>query len=153
MNLPDIFNTAASYNNQLLETNKKAKKHGLKLTEKDVSEIIKDRERVLKNQGRVELDIKVTVKIIKFLCSSPYVNQDNYSDTIMGLQEIFYYLKSETNDKIADDILLNKIFKLYENPCAGSLELLRGRESDKLINKIRYQQQNYLPDKEVADEK
>lgn len=147
MNLPDIFNTAASYNNQLLETNLSSKKYGLKLTEKDVSEIIKDRERVLNHQGRVELDIKVTVKIIEFLYSSPYVNQDNYSDTVIGLQEIFYYLKSETDDQIADDILLNKIFKLYENICAGSLELLRGREADKLINKIKYQD----PDKEVAD--
>ncbi|MTI60936.1 MAG: hypothetical protein FH762_13355 [Firmicutes bacterium] len=147
MNLPDIFNTAASYNNQLLETNLSSKKYGLKLTEKDVSEIIEDRERVLNHQGRVELDIKVTVKIIEFLYSSPYVNQDNYSDTVIGLQEIFYYLKSETDDKIADDILLNKIFKLYENICAGSLELLRGREADKLINKIKYQD----PDKEVAN--
>ncbi|AZO95739.1 DUF6323 family protein [Halocella sp. SP3-1] len=147
MNLPDIFNTAASYNNQLLETNLSSKKYGLKLTEKDVSEIIEDRERVLNHQGRVELDIKVTVKIIEFLYSSPYVNQDNYSDTVIGLQEIFYYLKSETDDQIADDILLNKIFKLYENICAGSLELLRGREADKLINKIKYQD----PDKEVAD--
>ncbi|WP_407929667.1 DUF6323 family protein [Iocasia frigidifontis] len=130
-----------------METNLSSKKYGLKLTEKDVSEIIKDRERVLNHQGRVELDIKVTVKIIEFLYSSPYVNQDNYSDTVIGLQEIFYYLKSETDDQIADDILLNKIFKLYENICAGSLELLRGREADKLINKIKYQD----PDKEVAD--
>lgn len=150
MNLPNIFNFKETYVNQLLDTNNKAKKYGLMLTQKDVSEIMEERESALKSHGRVELDINVTKKIIDFLCSSPYINKDNYSDTIIELQEIFYYLKTETDDKIADDQLLNIIFKLYENPCAGSLELLKGRESDKLIKKFKYQNPDYLYTREVT---
>ncbi len=140
MNLPDIFNRKKAYLSNIMETNLKSQKYGLILKEKDALEILKERESVLLDQGRVELDVEVTVRIIEFLHSSPYVNKYNYSDAVIGLQEIFYYLKTETDDKISDNKLLKTILKLYNKPCNGSLDLLKGREADKIIKAVRNHQ-------------
>ncbi len=137
MNIPEIFNTKKSYFNNIMETNNQSQSYGLVLKEKDVMEILNERESVLQDQGRVELEIGITVKIIEFLCSSPYVDKIHYTEEIIELQEIYYYLKTETNDKIPDNKLLKIIFNLYNNPCNGSLELLKGREADRIINAVR----------------
>ncbi len=55
------------------------------------------------------------------------MDQDNYVETLNELQEIFYYLRNETEDKIGDVKLINQMMDYFNGPCAGSIELLRSK--------------------------
>lgn len=129
MNLINIFNLEQSilngqYINELLQTNEETKKYGLVLTLEDVKQIINVRNKVLKGYGRIELSFDVTKKMIKAFSSSAFVNDKNYVFIINDMQETFYYLKNETEDKIGDDKLIELMKDLFENCCEGSVELL-----------------------------
>ncbi len=136
LNLPKILNYDLSYYNRVSKMNKKIEKYGLLLTQKDVAVIIEEREHALIENRRVELDIQVTEQIIEELSSSPFVDKDNFVESIIEMQEIFYYIKSETDDRINDEELLEVLFECYREKCRGSLELLSGRETDLIIRQI-----------------
>lgn len=135
MNLPDLFYPKIKVIKELLKINEKAQKHGLLLTYKQSMEIVEERKNILESYGRVELSVEVTKKLMDKLIVSPYINQENYQSTIIDLHEIFYYIKNETKDEIGDDELIEILIDLFNNNCAGCVELLEGREADKLINK------------------
>lgn len=59
------------------------------------------------------------------LCKSPFINKESYLGVINELQEIFYYMKNETEDSIGDDEIIEMIDDLYNNSCGGSIELLK----------------------------
>lgn len=129
MNLPNIFNFEQTmlsevYINELLQTNEETKKYGLELTLEDSLQIINTRNKVLKNYGRIELSFEVTKKLIEGFASSAFINDKNYVEILNELQETFYYLKNETEDKLGDDILIELMKDLFENSCEGSIELL-----------------------------
>lgn len=129
MNLINIFNLEQSllneaYINELLEVNEETKKNGLVLTLEDVKQIIKVRNKVLKSYGRIELSFGVTKKLIKVFSSSAFINDKNYLCILSDIQETFYYLKNETEDKIGDDKIIELMEDLFENYCEGSVELL-----------------------------
>ncbi len=48
-----------------------------------------------------------STKIIYEFCDSDFIDQNNYVDTIIRLQEIFYLFKNEMQDEITDDELLH----------------------------------------------
>ncbi|WP_425446511.1 DUF6323 family protein [Dethiothermospora halolimnae] len=130
MSLPIIFNSKAikeSYVTELLKSNKKIKKYGLTLTSKEVSKIVEVRNDILENYDRVELGIQVTKKLIEDFSSSSYVDENDYIFVLNELQEIFYYLKNETEDRIGDIQLIDIIRKCFENECGGSVELLKSK--------------------------
>ncbi|MBC2582093.1 DUF6323 family protein [Clostridium sp. DJ247] len=131
MNLIDIFNSGEGslnelYVNELLQTNEETKKYGLVLTFEDVLQIINVRNKVLKSYGRIELSFQVTKKFIEVFSSSAFINDKNYVRALNEMQEVFYYLKNETEDKLCDDELIELIKDLFENSCEGSVELLYG---------------------------
>lgn len=49
----------------------------------------------------------IAPKIIREFCDSNYIDQGNYVESIIRLQEIFYLFKNEMNDEITDDELLH----------------------------------------------
>ena len=121
----------------ILETNLKAQKYGLALSEKDAREIMASRNYVLKSLGRVELGIDVINKIISVFCTAPYINQSDYTVIINDLVEGFYYMKNETRDKVDDDDLIALMKKYFDDRCHGSVELLLNRELGTLARYIR----------------
>lgn len=129
MNMLKVFNFDQSilgeeYINELLQINEETKENGLVLTLEDVKQIINARNKVLKNYGRIELSFDVIKKLIKAFSSSAFINDKNYVDALNDIQETFYYLKNETEDKIGDDKLIETMKDLFENSCEGSVELL-----------------------------
>ena len=83
---------------KVLETNQTAEKFGLVLSEKDAELILKERENALREQKRVEFGEGIVPKIIYEFCDSAYIDQENYVDTVIRLQEIFYLYKNEMQD-------------------------------------------------------
>lgn len=116
---------------------------GLTLSRQDTVELVKTRTLSLKNYGRIEFGGGVVDKIIREFCDSPYISMDNYVETLHGLIEIFYFYKNETLDLISDDELIKLMKDSYDGKCQGSLELLSGRELDRMARNLRY---GYEPD-------
>ncbi|MER0278888.1 DUF6323 family protein [Clostridioides difficile] len=122
--------------NELLETNEESKEYGLTLSESDVKDIITSRNYTLKGYGRIELDIKTTKQLIENIYKSQFTNINDYLETINDMQEIFYYLKNETDDKICDDEIIELLDELYEK-FSGNLDNVRG-EADEFAKAFKF---------------
>lgn len=130
MFLPAIFDSIESVlkDNQvdeILKESEKYKKTGLILSREDAIEIIKVREQVLQNYGRIEFGIEVIKNLIQNISVSDFICEEEYVSIINELQELFYYMKNETEDLIGDDEIISILDKLYNNSCAGTIELLK----------------------------
>lgn len=136
-----------AYANQLLELNGKTKAYGLILTEEDAMHVIEARSQTLNSYERIELGLNVTKRIVELFSSSPYVRDENYVRIITEIQEIFYYFKNETNEKVSDDDLINIIYKYFEMECEGSIQFLKGK-MEEYAKKVRVEQMN----QELMDE-
>lgn len=109
---------------RLIETNRTAEKFGLTLSEEDAGLILKERGNTLREQERVEFGGGIVPKIIYEFCDSQYIDQSNYVETVIRLQEIFYLFKNEMKDEITDDELLHFMKEQFEGICFGDLEYL-----------------------------
>ena len=138
-NLLEIF----SGQNQLqkvLDMNQKTQQFGLVLTEQDAKLLVEARGEELRRQQRVEFGESILSKLIFTFCDSEYIFQDNYVETIIRLQEIFYIFKNETMDELTDDELLTFMRKQFENVCHGDLEYLEGTCLSNFARAIRADQ-------------
>lgn len=88
--------------------------------------ILEERKDTLQKQKRVEFGEGIVPKIIYEFCDSNYIDQNNYADTIIRLQEIFYLYKNEMQDEITDDELLHLMKEQFELICFGDLDYLEG---------------------------
>lgn len=108
----------------LLEANKFSRQYGLTLTEEQVQLILQERKTSLREQQRVEFGASITEKIIYTFCSSPFISQANYAETLCRLQDIFFLYKNEMQDELNDDELLQLMKDQFENLCFGDLDYL-----------------------------
>lgn len=99
---------------EVLETNRAAERYGLALT------------RVLREQKRVEFGEGIVPRIIDEFCDSDFIDRDNYADTVVRLQEIFYLYKNEMQDEVSDEELLHFMREQFEEICFGDLDYLEG---------------------------
>ena len=132
MFLPESLNSSMlkQYTNELLETNEKTKEYGLVLTPDEIKNMLAVRNQILHGYGRVELGIEVTKQLAEVFSASPYINNENYASTLNELHEIFYDLKNETEEKISDFKLIERMKDDYDNVCGGSVELLKSKLDD-----------------------
>lgn len=112
---------------EILELNEKTKPYGLVLTPEEARQLIMARDQALYHYGRVELGIEVSKALIEEFAASSFIRNDNFSSVLIELQEIFYYLKNETEDRIGDFKLIGIMRERFDDDCGGSLELLKSR--------------------------
>lgn len=122
---------------KVIETNKFTEQFGLTLSQKDAQLILENRKNALREQKRVEFSESIAPKIIREFCDSAYINQGNYTDTIIRLQEIFYLYKNEMNDEITDDELIHLMKEQYELLCFGDLDNLENTCLSDIAQAIR----------------
>ena len=91
----------------VMKTNQFTEKFGLRLSEQDAELILQERGNALREQKRVEFGEGIASRIIYEFCDSDFIDQNNYVDTVIRLQEIFYLFKNEMQDEIPDDELLH----------------------------------------------
>lgn len=130
-NIRDMGNwlEAISKENQLkriLETNQYTEQFGLVLNGQDTQLLIEERMNTLKQEQRVEFGQSILPSIIYTFCDSAYIHQDNYVDTLIRIQEIFFMYKNEMEDELTDDELLNFMKEQFETVCYGDLDYLEG---------------------------
>lgn len=109
---------------KVIKTNESTEQFGLSLSEQDAKLILEERKNSLVEQKRVEFGEGIVTKIIYEFCDSDYIQQSNYVDTIVRLQEIFYLYKNEMQDEITDAELLHLMKEQFENICFGDLDYL-----------------------------
>jgi len=109
---------------QIEETNGYSEEYGLKLSEEDADVLIAEKANTLREERRVEFGQSILPKIIYAFCDSVYISQDDYLDTLIRLQEIFFYYKNEMCDEISDEELLNFMREQFDDVCFGDLEYL-----------------------------
>jgi hypothetical protein len=111
---------------------------GLTLSAQQIQNLAEMRIQALKDTGRIEFGQGVLKKIITEFCDSPYITQDNYEETIIELQDSFYYFKNESIDQISDEELISNMKHYFDSVCQGSLECLSGTSLEELCRSIRY---------------
>jgi hypothetical protein len=94
---------------------------GIVLSDRDCKEIAQTRNQLLRDTDRVELGVGIVKRIIMEFCDSGYIDQKNFVDTVEGLLECFYSLKTETEDKADDDTVLEFMVRLFENDAGGDV--------------------------------
>lgn len=128
---------------EILSLNEKSEQFGLSLTEADAAALVQTRSEALAETGRIEIGGATVAKLIDAFCDSAWINRKDYAATLHELTELFYTAKNETEDQVSDDELIDFLKDCFERRCGGSLELLAGRELEKLAENLRFGVQDY----------
>ncbi|HPF44247.1 MAG TPA: DUF6323 family protein [Syntrophomonadaceae bacterium] len=123
---------------ELRECNQFTKEYGLSLTEQQIIDVTERRFAALRDTGRIEFGQGILTRLLKAFCNSPYIMQDDYEETILVLQDCFYYFKNESEDRISDDELIEFMKNRFDGICQGSLEYLAGTSLEELCRNTRY---------------
>lgn len=111
--------------------------YGLSLTETQMQALAAHRLEALQAAGRVEFGAGVTKKLILAFRDSPYLDQTNYEDTLMQLQDAFNYFKNESKERLTDDGLIAYMRAAFDGPAQGSLDYLNGTALEELCRWAR----------------
>ena len=109
---------------ELRQTNERSGLYGLTLNGEETKALMKARNESLKQYQRVEFSKGILNKLVNLFCDSQYLYQDNYVDTLIELQNIFYEFKNESQDKLSDDELLAFMKEQFETVCFGDTQYL-----------------------------
>ena len=132
-NEPEIMQYAV---NSILTCNEQTTQYGLTLTAEQAAALVISRNESLKSSGRVEFGGGVIEKNIHAFADFPYINPENYEETLHRLIDIFYSFKSETWEAVSDNQLIEFMKEAFDGSCRGSLELLESREMALLSSHI-----------------
>lgn len=121
----------------LMSCNEKTEQFGLTLTNEEAKELVISRNESLKMYQRVEFSGSILNKLVYSFCDSMYINQDNYADILMKLQDIFYMFKNEAEDKLTDDELMTFMKEQFESVCAGDTDYLADTCLERFAQAIR----------------
>lgn len=127
---------------ELRECNGLSAQYGLTLSETQIQEVVARRFDALLGSGRIEFGEGVLRKLIYAFCDSPYIEQADYEDTLLTLQDAFYYFKNESNDRIPDDELIGFMKIVFDGRAQGSLDYLTGTSLEELC---RYAREEWDP--------
>ena len=130
--LANVYSLQTSHaKEELQKCNVLSEKYGLSLSEEQMELVIQNRFETLKQTGRIEFGAGVVEKLVYEFCDSPYIEQEEYADVLIELQELFYLLKKETLEQLTDDELIGAMGLVFD-ASGGSMEHLRGINRDTL---------------------
>lgn len=129
---------------KVLGLNEYTKQFGVVLSEEQAQLILTEKNQTLREQERIEFGQSVIPKLIQAFCDSPYVYQDNYVESIVRLQDIFYLYKNESMDEMTDDELIEYMKKAFDGRCQGSLDYLEETALEHIARVARKQSSQYL---------
>ena len=125
LTIPPQLQRAAA-REDLAVCNEATAKHGLRLTEPQMMELVERRGEALRATGRVEFGRGVLRELVLGFCDSPYLSQEGYEETIADVQDVFYRRKedSEAGEAMADGDLIEALRFAYDHEAAGSVDAL-----------------------------
>ena len=129
---------------EVMQTNRYTKKFGLELDREDAELLVQERKNSLRERQRVEFGEGILKKLVFYFCDSPFIMQENYADTLMRLQDIFYLYKNESLDELTDDELLEYMKEKFDGICAGDIDYLEGTVLDTFAREVRTGTKKYI---------
>lgn len=129
---------------QVLQANQYTKEFQLTLSREDAQTLMIGRKEELQRQERVEFGEGIMKKIIYEFCDSPFVYQENYVDSLLRLQEIFYLYKNESLDECTDDELLEYMKQAFDGECQGDFEYLENTALESFAREIRANSKSFI---------
>lgn len=123
---------------ELKDCNEFSIKYGLVLSENQIQNLVQKRFEALKDTGRIEFGEGILKKLVYAFCDSPYIHIQNYEDTILELQDAFYYFKNESDDRISDDELIEYMKDTFDGKAQGSIEYLTGTSLEELCRSAHH---------------
>ncbi len=121
---------------EILALNEISGEHGLVLTEEEARELSETRRDALVENDRIEAGAGAVPLIVRRFCASRFATKENYAYILNEITDIFYYIKTETDDGIGDEELIDELFNRFELNCRGDMDMLEAREVERLIRKI-----------------
>lgn len=115
---------------ELEATNAKTARYGITLSREDVQALVVGRADALAEADRVEFGGGVAKELVLAFAGSDFVTQDDFVDTILDLQELFYDFKNESLEQIPDDELIGMMRYLFDEVANGDI----GRLSEALYD-------------------
>ena len=122
---------------ELLRCNAVSSRFGLTLSPRELGELTEGRRQALLATGRIEFGGGILPKLVSAFCASPYLQSDDYAETLLELQDAFYYFKNECRDALGDDELIAYMAKIYDGAAQGSMDYLCGTALPALCRRIR----------------
>ena len=129
---------------KVMQTNQYTERFGLVLSEEEANFLVQERSSSLRQEQRVEFGEGILPKLIFQFCDSPYLSQDNYVESIVRLQEIFYLYKNESLDDLSDDELLDYMKEKFDGVCQGDFEYLEGTVLEEFARNVRSESRKYM---------
>ncbi len=117
---------------ELSDCNEFSVKYGLVLSDNQIQNLVQKRFETLRDSGRIEFGAGILKKLVYAFCDSPYIHNLNYEETILELQDAFYYFKNESDDRISDDELIEHMKDTFDGKAQGSIEYLTGTSLEEL---------------------
>ena len=121
---------------EILALNAVSQNYGLVLSEEEAGELSDTRNTALAENERIETGVGAVAKILRRFCMSHYVTQENYANVLNEVTYLFYYIKTETEDQISDDELIEELFRRFELRCNGSVDTLVSVEGERIIRMV-----------------
>lgn len=122
---------------ELESCNQAIERYGLCLSAHDARALVAGRFEALETCERVEFGAGIARELVLAFCSSPYVSQDTFIQTVLELQDLFYHFKGEALEQIPDDELIETMRSLYDDVAHGDLEFLSETLLDGLCRDAR----------------
>lgn len=123
---------------ELQKCNEVSGHFGLELSDTQIHTLVEQRFASLHDNGRVEFGGGILAKLIYAFCDSPFISAENYEETLIELQNDFYYYKNESEDELTDDELIAFMVQTFNGRAQGSLDYLAETSLDDLCRKTRY---------------
>jgi hypothetical protein len=127
----------AAAHQELDSCNQVTQRYGLSLSSHDIQTLVTGRLEALRTADRVEFGGGIAKELVLGFCSSPYVSQRTFVQTVLELQELFYQFKNESLEQVPDDELIETMRSLYDDVAHGDMEYVAEALFDGLGRHIR----------------
>ena len=97
---------------------------GMTVSAEQAAMLAQHQRAALRDAGRVDFGDGVLKKLAAAFCDSPYIQANDWADTLAQLTELFYTLKNETRDQLGDDALIAAMAARFNGGAGGSLVAL-----------------------------
>lgn len=135
--IDDMLNLKKSVEEKgILELNEITKDKDLYLSEKDIEGLIDNKAIILKENGRVEVGGTTIRNIIESFYDSPFIDKDNYLESLEELTSIFYKYQQEFYGVLSDEEILIYLKEEFDNIVMGTFTLLESDSLEKLKENV-----------------
>ena len=136
---------------KLVDLNAKANNYGLVITESIAREIAVYRNKALIENERFEIKPDAVARLTSAFLETRYIEQEDFADTMGEIINLFYLIKNETENTIADDDLISLMLEVFVETCFGSIEVMQSKGLEKILRKYKFDDKNIWNDYEYMD--